>query len=384
MSDKPKVVAINGSPHEGIGNTALMIGLLGSSLAEAGLELEQVFLSSRDIKYCTGCGMCLDKGVCWLRDDYKEVARKIFEADAVILGSPVYVFNVTAQMKTFLDRSLGHGHRPQENWKPGLAVTVSAGMGETWAAQYLSNTLRIFGAFPVGQLTAIAVGPGEFLGKEAVEARAAELAGSLATAVREKRRYPATDQDLLFWRFMGWLVNENQSLMAADHRHWEKKGLYESFEKYVGQTRTVSSWNNPEMRKAWFKSLTSREQASDAKKPKTEKKAAPMERPSTLRALLESMPAALNKDKSAGLNVVYQFEVSGEEQFVGHLRISGGEAAFSDGPAEAPDVVIRTPAEVWLAVSQGRLDGAQAFMSGQYRVEGDASLLMKLKSLFSG
>ena len=61
-----------------------------------------------------------------------------------------------------------------------------------------------------------------------------------------------------------------------------------------------------------------------------------------------------------------------------------GTCGFHDGPADNPSVVIKTPADVWLAVSKGELDGQQAFMSGRYKVEGDLSLLLKLKSLFSG
>jgi putative sterol carrier protein len=48
-----------------------------------------------------------------------------------------------------------------------------------------------------------------------------------------------------------------------------------------------------------------------------------------------------------------------------------------------PDVVIKTPADVWLAVSKGQLDGTQAFMTGKYQVEGNMGLLLKLKELFS-
>ena len=57
---------------------------------------------------------------------------------------------------------------------------------------------------------------------------------------------------------------------------------------------------------------------------------------------------------------------------------------YHEGPADHPDVIVKTPAEVWLAISKGELDGQQAFMSGRYQVEGDVSLLMKLRSLFSG
>ena len=238
MTEHYRVVAVNGSPHEGFGNTSQMVAMLGENLAREGFELEEIFLSQYQIGFCTGCATCLESGSCWVRDDYNSVVRAVLEADAVILASPVYIFNVTAQMKTFLDRSLGYGHRPRGDWKPGLALSVSAGHGETWAADYLGQVLRLFGAYPVGKFTAIAVGPGEFLGREAVEARAADLARDLARAVKEGRRYPATDQDLRYWHFMSNLIKENRDLMAADYEHWQELGLFKSFEAYVDQTRS--------------------------------------------------------------------------------------------------------------------------------------------------
>jgi putative sterol carrier protein len=105
-------------------------------------------------------------------------------------------------------------------------------------------------------------------------------------------------------------------------------------------------------------------------------------KPETVRAMMEAMPGALNRDAAAGLAVIYQFEVSGDENFTAHLLIDNGAAAFVEGPASKPDVIIKTPADVWLAVSKGEMDGAAAFMTGKFQVEGDLGLLMQLKGLF--
>jgi len=359
-----------------------MLAMLREPLDAAGLELEEIFLSRLHIEYCAGCGMCLEKGACWVRDDYKGLSKKLLEADAVILASPVYVRQVTGQFKTFLDRSLGLGHRPRGAWKPGLAVCVSAGWGETEVAQYLDLTLRIFGAFAVGHFTAIAVGAGQFMGKELVMARAVDLARDLARAVKEKRRYPATDKDLDYWHFMGGLIKDNRDFMKADYEHWQKLGLLDSFEAYIGQTWDRPT-RDPAMREAWIKGLMERQRESSS-----QVEAAPTPPPqprqfATLRELLEAMPQALNTEAAKGLTATYQMEVSGSENFVAHIRIDKQRAVFQEGPADRPDVVIRTPADVWLAVSRGELDGARAFMTGKYKVKGNVSLLMKLKNLFS-
>jgi multimeric flavodoxin WrbA len=376
MSERYRVVAVNGSPHEGFGNTSQMLTMLGESLSREGLELEEIFLSQYQIGFCTGCATCLESGSCWVRDDYNSVVRTVLEADAVILASPVYIFNITAQMKTFLDRSLGYGHRPRGDWKPGLALSVSAGHGETWAADYLGQVLRLFGAFPVGKFTAIAVGPGEFLGRDAVEARAADLARDLARAVKEGRRYPPTDQDLRYWQFMSSLIKENRDFMVADYEHWQELGLFKSFEAYVGQTRAKAVMGE-------IPAKAHRKHQQEVPEPEAPSEAASQPgEPGTALELLKMMPGALNPAAAAGLKATYQFDVSGAESFTAHLIITDGKATFHEGPADHPNITIKTPAEVWLAIARKELDGTTAFLGGQFRIQGDLGLLMKLKTLF--
>jgi putative sterol carrier protein len=242
--------------------------------------------------------------------------------------------------------------------------------------------LRIFGAFSVGELTSIAVGPGEFLGKEAVEARAKDLARDLAHAVREGRRFPATCDDLEFWQFMGKLVYDHRDFMKSDHEHWKEHGLYEDFAAYVGQTASAVT-RSPEMRGAWLKELMKRNaQTSTDTRGRVSAGSVGPTTAKSARDLLEMMPLGLDAKAAAGLEITYQFRVTNGEDFTAHLTIQDGEAVFHEGPANEPHVTITTPAEVWLAIAQGRLDGAQAFMSGKYKVEGDVGLLMKLNTLF--
>lgn len=376
MTKQYRVVAVNGSPHEGFGNTSQMLAMLGENLSREGLALEEISLSQYQIGFCTGCATCLESGACWVRDDYNSVVRTVLEADAVILASPVYIFNITAQMKTFLDRSLGYGHRPRGDWKPGLALSVSSGHGETWAADYLGQVLRLFGAFPVGKFTAIAVGPGEFLGREAVAARAADLARDLARAVKEGRRYPPTDQDLRYWQFMGNLIKENRDFMVADYEHWQELGLFKSFEAYIGQTRSKGV-----MGEIPASAHRMHQQEAPETEARSETQSQPGE-PNTARELLEEMPRYLNLAAAEGLTAIYQFEVSGDETFTAHLVINDGQATFHEGPADHPNLTIKTPAQVWLAIARNELDGSTAFLTGKFRIQGDLGLLVKLKTLF--
>jgi len=380
------IVAVNGSPHAGIGNTALMLEMLRQPLAEQGCALEVVALCEHEIEYCTGCALCMEKGKCWIPDDHHAIVERLLAADGVILASPVYLYHVTAQMKAFLDRSLAWGHKPQPSWKPGLTISVSAGQGETETAEYLARLLRVYGAFPVGRLTAMATSPGEFLGREAVAVHASNLARDLAQAIREKRRYPVTDVDLRFFLFMQNLVQRHKdSIMGNDYAHWEKHGLLGDFENYVQQRREKTSFD-PEVRKAWIQDLIARNK--DRRKSKKTRRlefsppAGAPPQATTCREILQMMPAAFDPAAARGLDTAYQFDVSGKETFQSHLKIGGGTCSYHEGPADAPGIVIRTPSEVWTAIAQGKLDGQQAFMAGNYSVEGDLALLLKLTSLF--
>lgn len=385
MKSNLSVVAVNGSPHAGAGNTALMLAMIGDALDRLGLRLDVIHFSDHVIEYCIGCGFCMENGKCWVPDDHAAILERLLAADAVILASPVYFFHVTAQMKTFLDRSLALGHKPRPTWKPGLAVSVSAGNGETHVADYLAGMLRVYGAFPVGCLTALATVPGGFVGKEAVEARAADLAGDVARAIRAKRRYPATEMDLQYYQFMSALVRDNrESVMKNDFDHWEKLGLNQGFEAYIQQRREATAPHDPDVRNAWMKELMAdyakRRSIRGTRPPKpSASDAAP---PRTCRELLQVMPSILDRAEAKGLEATYEFQVSGEEVFSAHLRIEHGACTYAEGPADSPGVVIKTPASVWLAISRGELDGQTAFMSGKFTVEGDLTLLFKMKKLF--
>ncbi len=385
MDAQYKVVAVNGSPHRGIGNTSMMLRMIADGLSQEGVELEEIFLSDHKIEYCVGCGFCLENRKCWRRDDHAGITDKLMAADGIILASPVYFMSVTAQMKTFIDRSLSFGHKPRSTWKPGLAVCVSGGLSDTDTARYLEQVLRPFGALSVGNFTAIATGPGGFLGKETVEARAADLAAVFAKAIKGERRIPVTGDELRFYLFMRDMVMREKDFMVDDYKHWQENGLFESFEAYTKQQFAPFLFDK-EIRKQWLKDLMKEEKdkgKGDAPH-ETEKKAAGPQSVGSCLELLKIMPMGFHAEAACDLKAVYQFEINGTENFVAHLAIADGKCVFHDGPHTKPDVVVKSPADVWLAISRGELDGQKAFMSGQYRVEGNIGLLMRLTDLFRG
>jgi putative sterol carrier protein len=102
----------------------------------------------------------------------------------------------------------------------------------------------------------------------------------------------------------------------------------------------------------------------------------PAEKFAEIRTRLEQNP-----QKLAGLTAVYQFELSGENGGTWHVAIKDGGGTLQEGPAENPGVTILMAADDFVALTDGKLDGTMAFMSGKLKVRGDMGLAMKLQSL---
>ncbi|HVP94631.1 MAG TPA: flavodoxin family protein [Methanoregulaceae archaeon] len=102
-----KVVAFNGSPRKD-GNTSILIRHVFEELENEGIETELVQIGGEKIRGCTACMKCFENqdGQCVLVDDMvNECIDKMVEADGIILGSPVYFLDVTAEMKALIDRA---------------------------------------------------------------------------------------------------------------------------------------------------------------------------------------------------------------------------------------------------------------------------------------
>ncbi|MBK1811838.1 flavodoxin family protein [Clostridium sp. YIM B02505] len=105
-----KVIALNGSPRK-TKNTAKMIKEALEGAKTQGAEIELINLYDLNYKGCVSCFACKridgqSHSKCAVNDDLQSVLRKIEEADALILGSPIYFGEVTGEMRSFLERFL--------------------------------------------------------------------------------------------------------------------------------------------------------------------------------------------------------------------------------------------------------------------------------------
>ena len=191
-----KALAINGSPRKG-GNTELLLRKVLEPLAAAGHRTDYVQVGGTRIRGCTACGACgrLQNKRCVIEDDIFNLAfAKMLEADAIVIGSPVYFADVTAETKALIDRA---GRVARTNggllWRKIGAAAVAARRGGAIHAVdainhlYLANQMVVPGStywnFGLGR------DPGDVLADEEGLANMKDLGEQIAwlLGLQEKR-----------------------------------------------------------------------------------------------------------------------------------------------------------------------------------------------------
>lgn len=99
-----KILAICASPREN-GNTERYLNVALKQAAELGAETALLWLGDKALKGCRGCYGCVSAKACVVEDDFQAIFKKICEADAILLGSPVYHASITSELKAVLDRA---------------------------------------------------------------------------------------------------------------------------------------------------------------------------------------------------------------------------------------------------------------------------------------
>ena len=98
-----KILGIEGSPRKD-GNTEKLVKQVLAGALEEGCQTEFLKLADLTIDYCQGCGSCRATGQCVIEDDMDRVVDAIQQSDCIVLGSPIYAWQVSGTTKVFMDR----------------------------------------------------------------------------------------------------------------------------------------------------------------------------------------------------------------------------------------------------------------------------------------
>jgi putative sterol carrier protein len=96
----------------------------------------------------------------------------------------------------------------------------------------------------------------------------------------------------------------------------------------------------------------------------------------------DNMTSVFNPSAAAGLDAVFQYEITGEGGGNWTVIIKDGACEIKEGTHDSPTTTLSMSAETWLAIVNKQLNGMQAFMSGQLKATGDIMLASRIEQLF--
>lgn len=145
-----KVIAFNGSARKK-GNTTILLSLVLEELKNEGIQTELIQLADGPLQGCVACYKCFKNknGRCAVeKDSLNDYFQKMLEADAILLGSPTYFADITANMKALIERCgmVNRGNGDLFKRKVGAGVVAARRAG----AIHAFNSLNHF--FLIGQM----------------------------------------------------------------------------------------------------------------------------------------------------------------------------------------------------------------------------------------
>lgn len=102
-----------------------------------------------------------------------------------------------------------------------------------------------------------------------------------------------------------------------------------------------------------------------------------------VKQIFSNMPDRLNTAASAGLDAIIQYDLTGEGGGKYYTHIQETSCVVEQGEHTSPTMTVIMEAVDFVEMTNGRLDGMTAFMSGKLRIDGDMALAMRMQSLFT-
>jgi putative sterol carrier protein len=102
----------------------------------------------------------------------------------------------------------------------------------------------------------------------------------------------------------------------------------------------------------------------------------------TVKRIFERIPEAFQAEKASGLNVVFQFVISGGGGGMWHVAVKDKTCEVKEGPHEKPTTTVKMEDEDFVRLIQGQLNAMSAYTSGKLKVEGDLMKSQLIEKLF--
>ena len=370
-----RVHVIKASPRgAGAGSSRLADAFI-RGLKSGGAEVTEILLKAYRIEACTGCFSCWTRtpGVCIHRDDMPRLLEMEAAADMVVVATPLYTYSVPGPLKTYLDRRL-------PTVEPFL-VARKQGTISKHPTRNGSDPFRLFvistAGFPEpGHFDAL-----ELMFKKSLDLTRGDTFHRIFIAGAEmlynvKEDAPFESLFALFETAGLEMVRDRDmspgTVAALQRIEEEKFANRESFRNIANaywQDRIAQSTKTEgdisPARKIILTGNEKRCRHADG----------------GMASLMAGMADLYDPTVEENLSAVFQFDFEDEHYFI---VINDGAAVAYKGVYDDADMVVRSPKQVWDAISCGAKNGETALMNGEYTVEGNMSFIMKLDRLFGG
>lgn len=344
-----KILVLNGSPKGEKSNTFKITKAFLEGLNEnKNNNVDVININKMDIKHCKGCYACWTKtpGKCILKDDMGELIDKYLAADLIVWSFPLYYYGMPSKLKAFLDRMLptnlpfmseredgGCGHVPRYDMSGKKYILIST-CGFYSTENNYDALFRQFEILYGEDLTKIICTEGELFRVPQLEGRTAEyLSYAKKAGVEYSENFEISDE----------IQNKLSELLYSP----------EVFVKMAD-----ASW-----------------EISDPKKEtkKTDKSY----------NFMQQMAAICNPEAVKDKDLILEMYFTDLDKTY-QLCIESGKCTVLDSNFKAFTTRIEVPFELWLKISEGKEDGAEAMMRKKYKVLGDFNLMMQMDEIFGG
>jgi len=218
-----KIVVINGSPTGIEGATGKALAALMEGAKQEGAEVQLFELGAGTVKPCISCHTCQKEGYCPIEDDLQPIQKSMLESDGIVLGSPNYIDDVSAQLKALLDRCFSMYHCQMLNGKYGACVVASGGPRYERIEKYLMEKIGNIGCWKVGSMVVAGglIHEAEYAPDIKEEAR--ELGIKLARAIATHSTYPdQIDTRHECFEVMRWLIEDQKEEWPYEYQYWQE------------------------------------------------------------------------------------------------------------------------------------------------------------------
>ncbi len=158
-----KVLGISGSMRKN-GNTSKLVERILSRCVGDGVECEFITLAGKVIRPCLGCEWCKQNKVCIIDDDdWPGLIERVLSCEVLVIGSPTYYYDLSGQLKNFIDRTYSLFHDRRLAGRHGVAVAVHANKGAGRTIETIEGFLNAHEFSSLGFVQGQGYGPDDVL-----------------------------------------------------------------------------------------------------------------------------------------------------------------------------------------------------------------------------